>query len=119
VDFSFLDKYRDLAVNTYHVDPVIFIVIYVISIPFCYICLFVMGKLIWHLKETHKLKGREIIKHKNFVRALIVYLLAFISPYFYVLVWGDNLPIWVWLLISLIVGLSLYIFVLKIKKQTS
>lgn len=118
MDFSFLEKYRDLATNTYHVDPVIFVVIYVVSIPICYGCLFFMGKIIWNLKEKHKLKGHEILKHKNFLKAILIYQIAWIAPYFYVMVWGRDLPLWFWFFLVATIGIASYFFYIRIKKQT-
>jgi len=119
MDFSFFEKYRDLALNTYHVDPVIFLIIYIVSVPICYYCLFVISKKIWKLKETHKLAGKTIIKNKKIINLLIIYQGALLAPYLYVLIWGDNLPWWVWFLLLSVILFSSYFFFLRIRKQNA
>lgn len=117
MNFNFLAHYRDLAINTYDVDPVIFIVLIIISIPFYYYSLYVMGKTIIHLKTEHKLRSREILKHHEFVRALVVNQIAWFLPYIYVIFWGRNIPIWIWILLAIYISFAVYLFFVKLLKK--
>ena len=110
IHFNFLNYYRDLAINTYDVDPFVFMIIYLASIPIFYYTLFIMGKVIYHLKQEHNLKGKEIIKHREFIKALIINQIAWISPYLYVMFFGKNLPIWFWLFLALWLGITLFFY---------
>lgn len=111
---NIIEYYRNIAIINYHVDPIIFIVLIIISIPFYYYGLFVMGKIIYRLKTKHKLIGKEILKHKEFIRALVINQVAWIAPYIYVLFWGENLPLWFWVLIFAYIILAAYLFYKKI-----
>ncbi|MEI7690064.1 MAG: hypothetical protein WCI63_00285 [bacterium] len=117
MDFNLINYYRDLAINTYDVDPYIFIVLILISIPFYYYGLFVMAKVIIKLKKNHNLKGKEILKHHEFVRAFIINQVAWFGPYVYVIIWGKNIPIWIWALLIFYLSITLYIFYKKIFKK--
>ncbi len=116
MNFNFLNYYRDLAINTYDVDPYIFVALILISIPFYYYGLFVMAKVAFSLKKQHNLKGKEIIKHHEFVRAFIINQIAWFGPYVYVIVYGNNIPIWVWILLIVYLVIALIIFYKKIYK---
>lgn len=99
MNFEIIDNLRNTAANTYGVDPVIFIVIYVGSIPIFYYSLYIIGKTIIHLRTKHKLSRKEILKHREFLKALMVNQVAWIAPYLYVMFWGKNIPSWVWVLL--------------------
>lgn len=89
----------------YSVNPIIFISIYVVSIPVFY---YPLIKLAQSVKEKPKNKNK--IK-KNIFRAIIICTLAWISPYFYVLVFGRNLPPWfVFLIVVFAIITGVYTF---------
>jgi hypothetical protein len=114
MNLNFIEYYRNLAINTYDVDPVIFVILVVITTPFYYYSLFVISKIIYKLKTEHKLNNKEILKHKDFIVALIVNQVAWIIPNIYIIFWGENLPVWVWLLVAINIFLTVYLFSSKI-----
>ncbi len=65
MNLNFIEYYRDLAINTYDIDPVIFVALVVITTPFYYFSLFIIGKVIYRLKTEHKFNNKEILKQKE------------------------------------------------------
>ncbi|MEO7311894.1 MAG: hypothetical protein ABIX01_15930 [Chitinophagaceae bacterium] len=90
--------------DKYHVNPYIFGGIYVGAIPFFFLC------LSWTIRRRKK--GKSIV-----VPALLTGL-CFISAYLYLLVAGKNIPVWVFVFISLMVVYSIYATVKKIRDKT-
>lgn len=117
MDLNFIESWRSIAVDTYRVDPVIFIALMLISTPFYYYGLFEIGRVIFGLRKKHKLSSKNVIRDKIFIRGLIVYEVAWALPYIYIVFWGDNIPIWVWIFVSLNLLLGIFLFYTKIKKQ--
>lgn len=114
MDLNFIEYYRNLAINTYDVDPFLFVALVVISTPFYYYSLFIIGKIIYKLKNEHKLNNKEILKNKKFITALIVNQIAWALPNIYIIFWGRYLPLWLWLLIGLNITLTLSLLYSKI-----
>jgi hypothetical protein len=84
------------AREVYGVDPIIFLVIYFISVPFFYYSLFRM------LRAIAKKFGNEIMLWSA------VFLCANVAPFLYVMAFGHNLPWWVYVVIALLIGQGIY-----------
>ena len=87
----------------YHVNPYIFGSIYIGAIPFFFLCL---G---WTIKNIRR-------KH-SFVLPLVLTAFFFISAYLYLIFVGRNIPVWVYIFISLIIIYGVYSTITKIKKN--
>ena len=100
---SFKEWFLSLG-EKYNVNPYIFGSIYIGAIPFFFLCL---G---WTIKN--------IKTKKPFVLPLLLTGFCFISAYLYLIIAGKNVPVWVYIFISLIIVYGIYSTIAKIKKNT-
>lgn len=88
----------------YHVNPFIFGGIYIGAIPFFFI------SLSWTIKN--------IRKKRSIVLPVLLTCLFFISAYLYLLIAGKNIPLWVYIFISFMIGYGVFSAVKKVKDKT-
>jgi len=93
--------------ETYRVDPVVFLVIYLISVPVFYY------SLVRTIRAIAKGLGNEAMRWSG------VFLCAIVAPFLYVLVFGRNLPWWVYGIIGLLIGQGVLSIALKIRKKNA
>jgi hypothetical protein len=108
-DSVVLGAIRDLmraARENYGVDPVAFLVIYLVSAPFFYFSIFRM------VRALAKGLRKEIMVWS------MVFLAATAAPFLYVLFFGRNLPWWVYVVIALLIGQGVYSLVRRLTKKT-
>jgi hypothetical protein len=92
------------AQETYGVNPVIFLVIYLGCAPIFYY------SLIRTLRALAKKTGNEILVWS------MVFLAATVAPFVYVILFGRNIPWWVYVLIAILVGQGVFSLVTKLRK---
>jgi hypothetical protein len=92
------------ARDQYGVNPAIFLVIYLVSVPFFYYSLFRM------VQAFARKRGKEVLVWST------VFLCATIAPFIYVLLFGRNLPWWVYGIIALIIGQGIFSLIRKLRK---
>jgi len=115
---EYISKYYDLAANTYHVNPVIYLVIYLASIPIFYVAFyFVIKELLRIKKEDKKITPGHFVEEKKLAAWSLVLLFVYLAPYIYVGFWGQNLPVWSWPLIAALLAFSGYTLYKKISKS--
>ncbi len=95
------------ARETYGVDPVVFIVIYFVSVPFFYFSIYRM------VRALAKKRQQEILVWS------MVFLGATAAPFLYVLFFGRNLPWWVYVVIAALIGQGVWSLVRKLRKKPS
>ncbi|HUJ74428.1 MAG TPA: hypothetical protein VL359_06195 [bacterium] len=103
-----LGTVRDLmraARDDYGVDPVAFIVIYLVSVPFFYFSIYRM------IRALARRRQQEIIVWSA------VFLASTVAPFIYVLFFGRNLPWWVYVVIALLVGQGVYSLVRRLTRK--
>ena len=103
-----LGAIRDMmhaARDNYGVDPVAFIVIYLASAPFFYYSIFRM------LRALARRQQQGIIVWS------MVFLGATAAPFLYVLVFGRNLPWWVYVVIGALIGQGVYSLIRRLRKR--
>ena len=93
------------ARETYSVDPVAFVVIYFVSVPFFYFSIFRMVRAIARRRQ------QELVVWST------VFLGATAAPFLYVLFFGRNLPWWVYGLIALLIGQGAWSLVRRLRKK--
>lgn len=104
--------------STYGVNPIIFAVIYVASIPIFFLSLFkVVNILISKGKQKTEDAPKELMENKRLFTWAIVLLFDYLSPYLYVLIYGKNFPVWAYFILIVIILLSTYSLVRKVKKK--
>jgi hypothetical protein len=97
-----IHRLMDSARANYGVDPVVFIVIYLVSVPFFYYSIFRMVRGL-----ARKAQG-EIITWS------MVFLAATAAPFLYVLFFGHGLPWWVYGIIALLIGQGVWSLVRRL-----
>ncbi len=91
----------------YGVNPLIFIIIYFASVPFFYYSIFRMVRALAKKLQT------EIMIWS------MIFLAATAAPFIYVLLFGRNLPWWVYVIIGLLIGQGVYSLIRKLTKKPS
>ena len=90
--------------ETYHVDPIIFLAIYLAAVPVFYY------SLVRTIRALAKGLGDEAMRWSA------VFLCAVVAPFVYVLLFGRNLPWWVYGIIAVVVGQGVYSLIVKLRK---
>ena len=91
------------ARDNYSVNPVVFLVIYSVSVPFFYYSLFRM------IRALAKRLGKQVMLWSA------IFLCANVGPFLYVLFFGRNLPWWVYGVIALLIGQGVFSLVWKLR----
>ena len=91
------------AIDHYGVNPAIFLVIYLMGVPFFYYSLFRM------MRAFAKKLGKEALVWST------VFLCAIVAPFIYVLLFGRNLPWWIYGIIALLIGQGIFALVRKLR----
>jgi fatty acid desaturase len=97
------DRIVKQAIDQYGVNPAIFLVIYLISVPFFYYSLFRV------VQALARKRGKEAVVWDA------VFLCATIAPFMYVLFFGRNLPWWVYGIIALLMGYGIFSLIRKLR----
>ncbi len=100
-----INEISTMARENYGVNPTIFIIIYLVSVPIFYYSLFRT------LRAITKNLGREIM----FWSA--IFLCVNITPFIYVFIFGRNIPWWVYVIIVILIGQGVLSLILKIRKK--
>jgi hypothetical protein len=90
------------ARDNYGVDPVAFLVIYLVSVPFFYWSIFAM------VRALARRQRNAIMLWST------VFLGSTAAPFLYVLFFGRNLPWWVYVVIGLLIGQGVYSLVRRL-----
>lgn len=85
---TFTDWFLSLG-EQYNVNPYIFGGIYIGAVPFFFLC------LSWTIKN--------IKQKKSFALPLLLTGFCFVSAYLYLIIVGENIPVWVYVFIALMV----------------
>jgi len=102
---SKIEPLMQAARDNYSVDPLVFLVIYLVSAPFFYYSLFRM------IQALARRLGKEVMLWSA------IFLCANVAPFLYVLVFGRNLPWWVYGIIALLIGQGVFSLVMKLRSK--
>ena len=91
------------ALDQYGVNPAVFLVIYLVSTPFFYYSLFRI------IRAFAGKRGKEVWVWGT------VFLGATVAPFIYVLLFGKNLPWWVYGIIALLIGQGIFALIRKLR----
>ncbi len=103
VVLGFIRELMETARMRYGVDPVVFLVIYIASVPFFYYSIF------------RVVRGLARRRQNEVITWSMVFLGATVAPFLYVLVFGRNLPWWVYVLVALLIGQGIYSLVRRLR----
>lgn len=95
------------AIGHYGVNPAIFLVIYLMGVPFFYYSLFRM------MRALAKKLGKEVLVWST------VLLCTTVAPFIYVLFFGRNLPWWVYGIIALLIGQGIFSLIRKLRNTNN
>ncbi len=93
------------AREVYGVNPIIFVTIYLVCAPLWYYSIFRT------LRALAKRQGKQILLWST------IFLGATVAPFLYVLLFGRNLPWWVYLIIAVLIGQGLLSLVLRLRRK--
>ena len=102
---SWFEGLLQTAREDYGVNPVVFVAIYLLCVPVFYYSLFRT------LRALAKRQGKELLLWSA------VFLCTNVAPFLYVLVFGRNIPWWVYVIIAVLVGQGVLSLVLKLRKR--
>jgi fatty acid desaturase len=94
-----------VARENYGVDPVVFLVIYLGCVPIFYYSIFRM------LRALARRQQQEILIWS------MVFLGATAAPFLYVLVFGRNMPWWVYVVIAVLIGQGVYTLIRRLTQK--
>jgi hypothetical protein len=100
-----IDDLMRAAHENYEVDPVVFLVIYFAAAPFFYYSIFRM------------VRALALRKQQGILLWSTVFLGSTAAPFLYVLLFGRNLPWWVYVLIGLLIGQGVYSLIRRLRKK--
>jgi hypothetical protein len=93
------------ARETYGVDPIIFLVIYLGCAPF------------WYYSIFRALRAVTTKRTSEIVPWSMVFLVTSVAPFVYVMLFGRNLPWWVYVIIAALVVESIISLVRRLRKR--
>jgi hypothetical protein len=103
--FSHIEEILNTARDYYKVNPVIFLVIYLVCTPIFYYSLFRT------LRALAKKLGKEVMLWSA------IFLCVNVAPFLYVLLFGRNIPWWVYVIIAILIGQGVLSLLLKLRKN--
>jgi hypothetical protein len=95
----------EIARTRYHVNPVVFLILYVVPAP------------LWYYTVFRTI--REIAR-KNTSKAMLwgtICLVVTVQPYLYVLIFGRNMPWWIYIIIGVLVAQGVFTLVRRLVKK--
>ncbi len=104
---SWLQSILQTARETYGVNPVIFLVLYLGCGPFWYYSLF------------RTLRAAAARATNALMLWSTVFLIANVTPFVYVILFGRNIPWWIYVLIAALVGEGIFALVRKIRQPAA
>ena len=102
---SKLREIMEMARTRYNVNPVVFLILYVVPGPFWYYTVFRT------IRAIAKKNTKELM-----LWAMICLVLT-VEPYVYVLIFGRNMPWWIYIIIGLLVAQGIFTLVRKLVKR--
>ena len=102
---SKIEELLQAARDNYGVNPVVFLVIYLVCVPFFYYSLFRT------LRALAKKIGKEVMLWSA------IFLCANVAPFLYVLFFGRNIPWWVYIIIAILIGQAVLSLVMKLRRM--
>jgi hypothetical protein len=94
-----------VARDYYGINPIIFIAIYLICAPIFYYSLFRT------IRAIARKKGKDILVWSA------IFIGANIAPFIYVLLFGKNIPWWVFVMIVLLIGEGIISLTMKVSQR--
>ncbi len=119
---NFIDDLYTKALTVYNVNPIIFIGLFYGSLILYYPGYFIMLRAGYTQYKTHKEKNTKfnldkLLKDERFIKGLVLNRFGWVLPYLYLMLFGKNLPIWVYILIIFWVSITTYFAIVKVHSK--
>lgn len=119
---DFINNLINQANDVYHVNPYIFVGLFFASLPFYYPGYYMMIKAGYKYYKNDYKKTKEfdlsgLVKSKGFLPGLIINRFGWVLPYLYLMFVGRNLPIWIYFLIIIWLGITTYLSIFKTRTK--
>ena len=101
---SSVQSLMQVARETYGVDPIIFIVIYLGCAP------------LWYFSLFRTLRAVAVRRSNELLLWSTVFLAATVAPFLYVLLFGRNLPWWAYVIIAVLLAEAIWTLVKKVRR---
>jgi|GEM_PF-6544690 len=116
------DYLYNVARDVYHINPAIFVFLYIITIPVYYLGWAIViergYKFYKKIKEDNTpYVLSDFFSEKGFLVGFYINRFGWFAPYIYVVIYGRNIPIYIYILIFGWLILSSYLFLHKIHKK--
>jgi hypothetical protein len=95
----------EIARTQYGVNPIVFLILYVVPAPFWYYTIFRT------IRAIARKRSREVMLWS------MICLVVTVQPYVYVLIFGRNMPWWIYIIIGLLVAQGIFMLVRKLLKK--
>jgi hypothetical protein len=100
---SQLQSLMQTARDTYGVDPIVFLVIYLVCAPF------------WYLSLFRSLRALTMRRMSEVMLWSTIFLITSVAPFVYVMLFGRNLPVWVYAIILALVFEGVWTLVRRLR----
>jgi len=92
------------ARETYGVNPVVFLVLYFACVP------------VWYYSLFRTIRAAAARSANAILLWSAIFLLSTVLPFVYVMLFGRNIPWWVYVLIAVLIGQGLFSLVRKVRQ---
>ena len=101
---SQLQSLMRTARDTYAVNPVVFLVLYLACVP------------VWYYSLFRTIRAPAARSANAIMLWSAIFLLSTVLPFVYVMLFGRNIPWWVYVLIAVLIGQGLLSLVRKVRQ---
>lgn len=115
---NFISHLFNQAVDVYNVNPIFYICLYLITIPIYYFGEYLMIKsgYQYYKREyvrTKKIDITKLISEEGFIKGLVINRFGWVAPYFYIFIFGKNLPWWLYVLVVVWLFVTTFLIIWK------
>jgi hypothetical protein len=100
-----INSLMNTAKTTYGVDPIVFIIIYLLCVPIFYY------SIIRTIRALARKQSTQILLWS------MIFIFSTVAPFVYVIIFGHNIPWWVFVLIAILIGQAIVSLILRIKRK--
>lgn len=104
---SQIQQLMQTARDTYGVDPVVFLVIYLVCVPVFYYSVFRTFRALTAKRTDEVMVWSAIFLASN------------VAPFLYVMIYGRNIPWWVYGVIVALIGQGIFTLVRRLRRPTA
>jgi hypothetical protein len=100
-----IGEIMEIARTRYGVNPVVFLILYVAPAPF------------WYYSIYRTIRAVATKNSRDLMLWGMICLVVTIQPYVYVLIFGRNMPWWIYIIVGLLVAQGIYSLLRRLTKK--